>query len=184
MPKTRSGCLPARPARRLFCLALACHGFSGPAAAQGPVPGGTQPPASIRVTLVDGTTRSFTLSELQALPVETGTARRRDGSSFEVKGVSVTTLLRLTGLDLSRKLGVQQVVGRALVARAADGYLGVFGLALADPHFEHPPLLVTWARADGTPLAEGVGPLQLVNTGEVRTARWVRQLEALEVKGF
>jgi hypothetical protein len=181
MSKTLPGRLPRR---QLLGLSLALTGMPRLATAQGPRPAETGAGVSINVVLADGTARSFSLAELQAMPPETGTARRRDGSSFEVKGVSVTTLLRLTGLDLSRKLGVQQVVGRALVARGADGYLGVFGLALADPHFEHPPLLVTWARSDGTQLPERVGPLQLVNTGEVRTARWVQQLVALEVKAF
>jgi len=79
---------------------------------------------------------------------------------------------------------VQTVVGSALVARAADGYRAVFGLALADPHFGPSALMVTWAREDGSPLAPNAGPLQLIHTAEPRTARWVRQLAVLEVKAL
>jgi len=131
--------------------------------------------------LADGTQRRFMLDELKALPPESATARLRDGPSFPVSGVSVTTLLRLAGLDLSRNLGGGQVVGQALVARAADGYRAVWGLADADPHFGHPPLMVNWSNADGSALAHHVGPLQLIATGESRPGRWVRQLVALEV---
>ena len=171
---------PARQLRRQVCLALLCAALPGLAAAQAAE---TAAPA-LKVVLADGSSRSFTLAELQALPPESATAQRRDGSSFEVKGVSVTSLLRLAGLDLSRNLGVQTVAGSALVARAADGYRAVFGLALADPHFGPSPLMVTWSRADGSPLGPGSGPLQLIHTSEPRTARWVRQLVALEVRAL
>ena len=49
--------------------------------------------------------------------------RLRDGPPFKVSGVSATTLLKLAGLDLSANLGGTTVVGQALVARAADGYV-------------------------------------------------------------
>jgi hypothetical protein len=94
----------------------------------------------------------------------------------------VTTLLRLAGLDLSANLGSGPVVGRALVARAADGYVAVFGLAEVDPHFGHRPMMVVWQDDQGRPLDARTGPFQLVVTGESRPGRWVRQLEALEVR--
>ncbi len=157
----------------LAALALA----SGTLHAQGAEP-------TLVVTLADGRTRSFTRSELEKLPRETTSVRLRDGAPFTVSGVSATMLLREVGLDLSANLGGGQVVGHALIARAADGYRAVFGLAEVDPHFGHAPLLVLWANADGSPLPERAGPLQLVSTGESRPGRWVRQLQALEVKAL
>ncbi len=172
--------------RRQLCVALLCTTLPGLATAQGTTAAAASAdgPPTLKVVLADGTSRSFTLAELQALPPESATARRRDGSSFVVKGVSVTRLLKLAGLDLSQRLGVQTVVGSALVARAADGYRAVFGLALADPHFGPSALLVTWSREDGSPLAADAGPLQLIHTTEPRAARWVRQLVVLEVKAL
>lgn len=164
--------------RRALCVALA--GCAWPAGSWAQAAATTAP--ALKVTLADGKSRSFGLAELQALPAETATARLRDGSPFSVTGVSVTALLKLAGLDLSATLGGRQIAGAALVAHAADGYKAVFGLAVADPHFGHPPLLVSWLRADGSPLAPEAGPLQLVNTGESRPVRWVRQLVALEVR--
>jgi hypothetical protein len=170
--------------RRQLCVTLLCPTLTGLATAQVAATATTNAPPTLKVTLADGTSRSFTLAELQALPTESATAQRRDGSSFLVKGASVTSLLKLAGLDLSQKLGVQTVVGSALVARAADGYRAVFGLALADPHFGPSALMVTWAREDGSPLASNAGPLQLIHTAEPRSARWVRQLVALEVRAL
>lgn len=138
--------------------------------------------ALLTVQLADGRTHSFGRAELERLPRESATARLRDGAPFTVNGVSVTALLRAAGLDLSGNLGGGQVVGQALVARAADGYGAVFGLAEVDPHFGHPLVMINWMNSDGTALPERVGPVQLIHTGESRPARWVRQLRSLEVK--
>jgi hypothetical protein len=62
----------------------------------------------------------------------------------------MTALLKLGGLDLSQKLGVQIGVGAALVVRAADGHRAVFRLALAGPRFGPPALMATWSRMGGS----------------------------------
>ena len=141
----------------------------------------TEPPA-LRVDVGEGRVTNWTLAQLRALPAETARAVTRDGGAFEARGVSVSTLLKLAGLDLNANLGSATVVGRALVARATDGYVAVFGLAEVDPHFGHAPLLVVWTTDDGAPLREGRGPGALVVTGEVHPGRWVRQLISLEVR--
>ena len=138
----------------------------------------------LKVVLADGRSQSFTRAQLDAIPTERAPARLRDVAPFTVTGVSVTTLLRLCGLDLSQNLGGGKVVGHALLARAADDYRAVFGLAEVDPHFGHPPLMVSWTNADGSPLSEKAGPVQLISTGESRPGRWVRQLQSLEVKSL
>jgi hypothetical protein len=136
----------------------------------------------LTVTLAHGRSQTFTRAALEALPQEKASAKLRDGAPFTVSGVSVTALLKACGLDLAQRMGAGNVVGHALVARAADGYRAVFGLAEVDPHFGHAPLIVSWTNADGSPLPERSGPLQLVATGESRPGRWVRQLQSLEVK--
>jgi len=140
--------------------------------------------ARLEVRLADGAPKLFSLADLERLPAESASARLRDGAPFTARGVSVTTLLRLAGLDLMAHLGGAQVAGQALVARAADGYRAVFGLAEVDPHFGHAPLLVCWSDADGTRLPARVGPLQLIVTGESRPTRWVRQLVSIEVRSL
>jgi len=165
--------------RRGLCAVLLAGALPGLVRAQA-----ASMSAGLSVTLADGRSRRFELAELQALPPESAPARRRDGAPFQVKGVSVTTLLKLAGLDLSANLGGGAVVGHALVARAADGYRAVWGLAVADPHFGHPPLIVSWSQPDGSPWTPKDGPLHLITTGESRPGRWVRQLVSLEVKAL
>jgi hypothetical protein len=138
----------------------------------------------LKVVLADGRSQNFTRAQLDAIPAERALAQLRDGVPFTVTGVSVTTLLKLCGLDLNQNLGGAKVVGHALVARAADDYRAVFGLAEVDPHFGHAPLMVSWTNADGSPLSEKAGPVQLISTGESRPGRWVRQLQSLEVKSL
>ena len=167
--------------RRPWLLGALCL-FIG--AAAGPTLAQSSEAALLKVVLADGRAREFTRAELERLPVESAQARLRDGAPFSIGGVSVTALLRASGLDLAANLGGGQVVGHALVARAADGYRAVFGLAEVDPHFGHPPLMVNWVNADGTALPARVGPLQLITTGESRPGRWVRQLISLEVKAL
>lgn len=159
--------------RRHILLLLAATPF---AARAGPA----EPQLAVR--LADGEHQTFSLVDLSRLPVESAPARLRDGTPFTVRGVPVSALLRLAGLDLAANLGGAQVVGHALVARAEDGYRAVFGLAEVDPHFGHAPILVCWANADGSALPPRVGPFQLIPTGESRPGRWVRQLVSLEVK--
>lgn len=169
--------------RRRAALLAALAAFGGIAGAVPPA--AAQSPGDavwLTVVLGDGTRRGFTRAALEAMPAESAPAKRRDGSSFTVTGVSVTALLKASGLDLSQNLGGGQVVSQALVARAADGYRAVFGLAEADPHFGHAPLIVNWKNDDGTLLPERSGPVQLFATGDGRSGRWVRQLISLEVK--
>ncbi|HUP07501.1 MAG TPA: hypothetical protein VMU47_10140 [Caldimonas sp.] len=138
--------------------------------------------ATLRVDAGDGRTETWSLARLKALPAETARASTREGATFEASGVSVATLLKHAGLDLSANLGSAPVAGRALIARAVDGYVAVFGLAEIDPHFGHPPALVVWTTHDGAPLSEHRGPFALVVPAESRPGRWVRQLVALEVR--
>ena len=160
----------ASPARRHLCLALLAGAMPSLTRAQAS--------AALTVTLADGTRRMLDLAELQALPTQTASLKRRDGTPYTVTGVSVA------GLDLSQNLGPAFIAGHALVARAADGYRAVFGLTVADPHFGTPPLLVTWTDEEGSALPAKRGPLQLIHTSEARPVRWVRQLVAIEVKAL
>jgi len=177
------------PARRCSLRALLAAGLgllSLPAAAQSLGSASASAPASseavLRIDLGDGRILALTQAELVLLPVETAFASLRDRPPFQVHGVSVTTLLRLAGLDLGASLGSGPVVGKALVARAADGYVAVFGLADVDPHFGHAPLMVVWTREEGRALPPREGPFMLVHSGESRPGRWLRQLQALEVR--
>lgn len=171
--------------RRFAGLLLACAAGALLALPKSAAPQQGAEPTLLRVVLADGRAREFTRADLERLPGESAPARLRDGAPFLVAGVSVTAVLRASGLDLSANLGgAGAVVGHALIARAADGYRAVFGLAELDPHFGHAPVMVNWSNADGSALPTRVGPLQLIATGESRSGRWVRQLVSIEVKAL
>jgi hypothetical protein len=133
------------------------------------------------VALPDGRGRRFSGEDLLRLPREKGNVTLRDGAQVVFEGVSVLTFLRLTGLDLAAHLGGGVVASQGLLARGADGYRAIFGLAELDPRFGRAPVLVVWSGADGSPLTPEAGPLQLIVPADARPSRWVRQLTAIEV---
>jgi hypothetical protein len=63
---------------------------------------------------------------------------------------------------------------------AADGYQVVFSLTELDAAFGDREVLVV-DRQDGHPLSQKDGPLRLVVMGDKRPARWVREVETVEV---
>jgi hypothetical protein len=69
------------------------------------------------------------------------------------------------------------------VVRAADGYAVVFGLAELDPGTRADRIILA-DTVDGAPLAAEDGPFRLVAGGDVRPARSVRQVSALQVVRF
>jgi hypothetical protein len=110
--------------------------------------------------------------------------KRRDGTPYTVTGVSVTHVAEARRAGPVAEPGCG-IAGHALVARAADGYRAVFGLAVADPHFGTRLCWSPGPNDDGSPLASPrPGPLQLIHTGEAGPVRWVRQLVAIEVKAL
>lgn len=101
------------------------------------------------------------------------------GKTLDCEGVALADLLRRAGA-----LPEQKLPGAALdhivIVRARDGYRVAWSLAKLDPH--------TGARAvwlvdtcDGKALDANDGPLRLIAPDEKRPARWVRQVESIEV---
>jgi Oxidoreductase molybdopterin binding domain len=154
------------------CVALNAYADS-PAAA--PV-GATK--LALSVSVENGKSATLDLAALEKLPQRTVHA--------EAHGNAVTC----TGPTLGDVLGSVGVVqGEALRGKnltlyvragAADGYHAVFALAELDPGFRSEVPIVT-ARCDDKPLDAKDGPLRIVVPGDKRPARWVRQLNALDV---
>jgi hypothetical protein len=88
-------------------------------------------------------------------------------------------------IDLLTPLGVQaKPHGKDLrlyvVAGGSDGYQVVYSIGEVTPDV-HDGTVIVADSMDNKPLTE-TGPLQLVITGEVRPARWVRNLVAIRVQ--
>jgi DMSO/TMAO reductase YedYZ molybdopterin-dependent catalytic subunit len=64
---------------------------------------------------------------------------------------------------------------------AADGYRVVFALAELDPGFSDRTVLLA-DRRDDQPLASREGPFRIVVPGEKLHARWVREVQSLDLE--
>lgn len=122
---------------------------------------------------------TFNESALASLPRRSITAGAHDEKPSRWEGVALVELLRRAGAPLDKQLR-----GRAMSefvrVTATDGYQVVFSLAELDPAFGDRNVLVV-DRQNGHPLTGKDGPLRLVVAGDKRPARWVREVETIEV---
>jgi hypothetical protein len=68
-----------------------------------------------------------------------------------------------------------------LIASAPDGYRVAYAIAELDAAFTDQIVLVA-DRRNGKPLLPDTGPLQVVVPNDRRPARWVRQVNRIEVR--
>lgn len=144
-------------------------------------PAAVRAEAELRVIIDSAAPRTFSLSQLQALPQVDAEITLRSGAVERWRGVPVTELLKAAGLNLADSLGGGFVSRRLLAARSGDGYVAAFGLAEIDPRFGRRPPVVVWQVPEGSPLAPHRGPLMLVAPDDARGSRGVRQLQSLSV---
>ena len=136
------------------------------------------PPAGpLKISFADNSAE-WTAATLVALPHKTITLYNEHAKvSQTFSGVEL--------IDLLKPLGVpDKPHGKEfrlyMVAEGSDGYQVVYSVGEVTPDVHDATILVADAM-DGKALA-GTGPVQLVATGEKRSARWVRNLVAIRVK--
>ena len=103
-----------------------------------------------------------------------------EGKTATYDGVPLTQLLARVGAPAGQALRGAALRDTVLVT-GHDGFVAVLALAETDPGFRKEQILLA-DRADGQPLAEGVGPYRLVVEGDLRAARAVRMVTAIQVK--
>ena len=137
----------------------------------------------LRVTGEVDTPLALTRSDLAGMPrVRVEAPTREDRSVMEVwEGVPMIEILRRAGAPVDERMGGRNTAAYVLVS-AADGYRAVYALAEIDPAYALDRQVVVADTLDGRPLAGKFGSLRIVNKGEGRFSRWVRQVEALEVR--
>lgn len=123
----------------------------------------------------------FPLDSLRRAPVVVElTVPGHHEATTTYRGVPLAELLRQVGA-----LGTERLRGAALeqylVAEAADGYRAVLALAEADTSYQATTILVAF-EANGAPLDERTGPLQLVVESDREHGRWVRQVECVRIE--
>ena len=122
---------------------------------------------------------SYTLAELQTLPIVNLRARDRDGTNADYTGVPIQELLRRSGAPAGDGLRGAALT-KMVVVHAADGYQAAFSLAELDPSLTDRQVVLAWSR-NNEPLNAAQGPLRLVVPDDKRPARWVRRVTAIEV---
>jgi hypothetical protein len=122
---------------------------------------------------------SFLPADLAALPHTTVTVHNEHTSADETySGVPLADLLAKLNAPLGKDLHGKALVAY-IIATGIDGYSAVLALAEVDPTFHSGQVLVADHLA-GKPLAKD-GPFKLIVTGDKRPARWVRNLNSIEL---
>jgi DMSO/TMAO reductase YedYZ molybdopterin-dependent catalytic subunit len=125
----------------------------------------------------------LTLSDLSKMPRRSVKAKNpdgKDGKDVTYEGVELREVLSRAGVRFGEEMRGKAVANYVLI-QAADKYEAVFALAELDPAFSDRLILLA-DSADGKPLADSNGPLQIIVPDEKRHARWVRQVVAIVVK--
>lgn len=123
---------------------------------------------------------TVTRADMEAMETRTVPATGHDGTERTYEGPTLRALLDRAGVP-----GGEALHGRALsgyvVVEARDGYRVTFALAELDGgYWDTLPILAF--RRDGEPLAEEVGPFQVIAPDTPKHGRWARQVACLRVE--
>jgi hypothetical protein len=122
----------------------------------------------------------------KSVSVSLGTLERRTvvtedrGLRAEFQGVALRDVLIRAGIPFGDALR-GPALARVIVASAPDGYRVAYAIAELDAGFTDQVVLVA-DRRDGRPLLPDTGPLQIVVPNDKRPARWIRQVNKIEVR--
>jgi DMSO/TMAO reductase YedYZ molybdopterin-dependent catalytic subunit len=157
------------------CLA-SCFVFSvwGAQASSGSLSTG-----SVQILVPGQAARTFTEGDLAKLPRNSITAGAHDEQPSRWDGVVLVELLRRAGAPTDKQLRGREMAKFVRVT-GADGYQVVFSLTELDVAFGGRNVLLVDTQ-DGHPLSQKDSPLRLVVEGDKRPARWVREVETIEV---
>jgi DMSO/TMAO reductase YedYZ molybdopterin-dependent catalytic subunit len=135
--------------------------------------------ASVQILVAGKAATTFTEADLATFPRSSIKAGAHDEKPSLWEGVALAELLRRAGAPTDKQLRGREMTKFVRVT-AADGYQVVFSLTELDAAFGDRNVLLV-DRQDGHPLSRKDGPLRLVVEGDKRPARWVREVETIEV---
>jgi hypothetical protein len=102
------------------------------------------------------------------------------GLRTEFEGVSLREVLMKAGIPFGDALK-GPALARVIIASAPDGYRVVYAVAELDAAFTDQIVLLADKR-NGKPLLPDTGPWQIVVPNDKRPARWIRQVNKIEVR--
>src|SRR5258707_595991 len=137
-----------------------------------------QTPTGLTVS-AGATTREVTEAELMALPQDTVRARAHGGPAQRFVGPRLDAVLGLAGARLDSLRG--KAMAQYVVIEARDGYRAVFAVAELSRDFVSGRVILA-RKADGQVFDDRDGPWRVIAEGDLRPARWVRQVSAIRLK--
>jgi hypothetical protein len=141
----------------------------------------TPAPASTSLTLtVDGKAATLSVTELQAMPQKTVTVHNEHTKVDETyTGVLLGDLLAKDGFPVD-KTTQRKMLRSYLVAEGTDKYWVLYSVTEVEGS-EHRGEVIVATSMNGKPLGAD-GQLKLVDSGDKKPQRWVRNLTAITVK--
>jgi hypothetical protein len=131
---------------------------------------------TIDVVGLDGRTVSVALAQLERRTVIT----HDRGLRTEFQGIALRDVLIKAGVPFGDAIR-GPALARVIIAIAPDGYRVVYAIAELDAAFTDQIVLLA-DRRDGRPLLPDTGPLQIIVPNDKRAARWIRQVNKIEVR--
>ncbi len=138
------------------------------------------PPGAVLVRGLAGPGEILTAADVAKLPHEQVSVDH-DGKTTVFSGPAVADMLH----DIGAPMGVRlhgQGVNDVVFVTGKDRYRAVFSLAEVDPSFHKGARLILADQADGKPLDARDGPFRLVVDGDLKPARSVFGVVAIELK--
>ena len=139
----------------------------------------SRPAEVLEVRGLDGTVQRLATADLKALPHRSVTVFNAHSKKSETyAGVVLADVLAKVDAPIGEKLkGKLFMTG--VVAEGTDGYQVLYSVAKVDPMMHSGDVIVA-DSVDGQQLG-GNGAFQLINTEDKRPARWVRNLDRIQV---
>jgi DMSO/TMAO reductase YedYZ molybdopterin-dependent catalytic subunit len=122
---------------------------------------------------------NLSLSDLQSMPRIKITVREKDGTEATFEGVSLYDIVSRARPHLTEKC-CSNAINTVVIVKAADKYQALFSLPELDPKFDNRQVVLA-DRREGLPLSPAQGPLQIIVPDDKVHARWVRQVNYIEV---
>jgi hypothetical protein len=138
---------------------------------------GAQPGVGVRVEAGE-TSRDLSAAQLLSLPQDTIRARAHDGPERAFVGPRLSAVLRLAGAPVDSLRG--RALAQYVLVEARDGYRVVFAAAELNEAFTGRRIILAHS-ADGQAIPADAGPWQVIVEGELRPARWIRQVTSIRL---
>ena len=159
------------------------HAQTAPKAEMGAMTGHDHVPAAPSTSLtltIDGKATTLSVAELQAMPQKTVTVHNEHAKADETyTGVLLGDLLAKYGFPVD-KTTQRKMLRSYLVAEGTDKYWVLYSVTEVEGS-EHDGNVIVATSMNGKPLGAD-GQFKLVDSGDRKPQRWVRNLNAITVK--